>query len=175
MNEFDTFIAYSFKPLPLFIQKIQFIGMLVKTILAVASVFAIYWAFKTKRLVPTIISLGLITSTILVLYTNKTIQPYGLYTYLVFIAIAFIYGLIKKDIGLGSRIIICLMSSSIFVYWIWIHNHWHGNTILLPIFALLVGLAAIVGEVKLKNELGFIVILAADALAILLENYFKAM
>ena len=148
--------------------------MIIKILLTLASAFALYWAFKTKSLIPTIISLGLIVSIILVLYTNKTIQPYGLYASMVFVAIAFIYGLIGKDMELGSRIIICLMSASIFLYWIWVQNHWHGNTLLLPIFTLLVGLAAIVSKAKLKNEMGFIVILAADAIAILLENWFKA-
>ena len=53
-------------------------------------------------------------------------------------------------------------------------NHWHGNALLAPIFVLLVGLVGIFSKTKLKNELGFIIILAVDAIAIILENLMKA-
>jgi hypothetical protein len=140
----------------------------------VASAFALYWIFKSRKLIPSIISLGLIVSTMLVLFSAKAIQPYGLQTYMVFVAMAFVYGFTVKNKKIGSRIIICLMSASIFVYWIWTYNHWHGNTALLPIVTVATGLTAVISRAKLKNELGFLTILAADAVAILLEIWMKA-
>jgi hypothetical protein len=93
---------------------------------------------------------------------------------MVFVAMAFVYGFTVKNKKIGSRIIICLMSASIFVYWIWTYNHWHGNTALLPIVTVATGLTAIISKAILKNELGFLTILAADAVAILLEIWMKA-
>ena len=110
----------------------------------------------------------------IVLSFIKTDLIPGAYIYQGFVALAFMYGFTVKNKNIGDRIIICLMSASIFIYWIWVLNHWHGNTLLFPIVTLLAGLAAVIRKVKLKNELGFLIILMADAIAILLENWFKA-
>ena len=146
--------------------------MIFKIILLLASLFAIYWTFKTKKTYPAIISLGMITGIILSFIKTDLIP--GAYIYQGFVAIAFMYGFTVKNKKIGDRIIICLMSASIFIYWVWVLNHWHGNTLLFPIVTLLAGLAAVIRKVKLKNELGFLIILMADAIAILLENLFKA-
>jgi len=69
--------------------------------------------------------------------------------------------------------VIGLMSASIFTYWLWVVNHWHGNELLAPVLALLVGLAAIISKAKLKNELGFLTILTADAILIIFEHLLK--
>ncbi len=122
---------------------------------------------------PAIITLGMIVGIILVFFPSKTIQTPGFYVYMGFVALAFIYGLTVKEKKIWARIIISLMSASIFAYWLWVLNHWHGNTVLLPIFTLLVGLAGIFSKAKLKNELGFLTILAVDAIAILIENWIK--
>lgn len=152
----------------------KYLDMIIKIILILASAFALYWAYKTKKLFPSIITLGIIISTLLVLFTTKTAQQYGLYAYMAFVALAFIYGFTVKNKTFGSRIIICLMSATIFTYWLWVFNHWHGNTTLLPIVTLAAGLAAFFYRAKLKNELGFLVILAADAVTILLEVWLKS-
>lgn len=146
--------------------------MIFKIILLLAALFAIYWTFKLKKLYPAIISMGMITG--IVLSFIKTDLIPGAYIYQGFVALAFVYGFTVKNKKIGDRIIICLMSASIFIYWVWVLNHWHGNTLLFPIVTLLAGLAAVIRKVKLKNELGFLVILMADAIAILLENWFKA-
>ena len=66
------------------------------------------------------------------------------------------------------------MSGFIFAYWLWVLNHWHGNTLLAPIIVLLASTYGIVSKAKLKNELGFLVIFAVDAIAIIIENWMKA-
>ena len=148
--------------------------MIFKILLGLAAAFALFQTIKTKKIFPAIITLGMIVGIVVALFLSKTLQLPGLYLYMAFVALAFIYGLTAKDKKTGARIIISLMSASIFAYWLWVLNHWHGNTVLFPIFVLLVFVAGIIGKVKLKNELGFVIILAVDAIAIIIENWMKA-
>ena len=148
--------------------------MILKILLVLASVFALYWAVKIKNRKITFITLGMIAGIILTLFPTKTIQTYGFYVYMVFVALSFIYGLTMKEKKITDKLIICLMSASIFTYWLWVLNHWHGNTLLFAILALLVGVVGVISKAKLKNELGFIIILGIDAIAIILENWMKA-
>ena len=141
--------------------------------IGLAAAFALFWIIKTKEILPSIISLGMIIGITLVILPIETMLMPGLYIYNIFVALAFFYGLAKKDLTIFSRIIIALMSASIFTYWLWVFNHWHGNTVLFPIFTLLVVAFGIFSKAKLKNELGFLVILAVDAVAILIENWIK--
>ena len=146
---------------------------MLKILLGLASVFAIYWSVRTKKIIPIIITLGMIVGIILVFFPSVKINIIGLYVYMAFVVFAFIYALTVVSLKPGARIIIVLMTVSIFLYWLWVMNHWHGNTILFPIFTLLVGIVAVISKVKLKNELGFIIILIVDAIAILIENWMK--
>ena len=148
--------------------------MILKILIGLAAAFALIWAIKTKKIFSGIISLGMIVGIVLVLFPSKTIQTPGFYVYMGFVALAFIYGLSAKKKKITERIIICLMSVSIFAYWLWVLNHWHGNTVLIPIIALLAGVVGIFSKAKLKNELGFLIILAADAISIIIENLMKA-
>ncbi len=147
--------------------------MILMLILALASAFAIYWTIKTKKTFPAIITIGMILGIVMVLLPFKALDTTGIYIYMVFVALASVYGLIVKDKNIISRITIILMTASIFAYWLWVLNHWHGNTVLLPIFTLLVAAIGIFSKAKWRNELGFIVILIADAIAILIENWMK--
>jgi len=148
--------------------------VILKVITALAVVFGIFWTIKEKKIFPAIITLGMVISIVLVFYPNKTIHTSGFYLYMGFAALAFVYGLTVKNKEIWTRIIIILMSASIFTHWLWVFNHWHGNTLLFPIFTLLVGFAGILGKVKLKSELGFLTILAVDAVAIIIENWMKS-
>jgi len=148
--------------------------MVLKIILLLASAFALYWAIMTKKIFPAIITVGMIAGVLLALFLPPTIMFYGIYVYMSIVVLSFIYGLIVKERKMWPRVIIALMSAFIFIYWLWVMNHWHGNEILAPIAALLIGLAGILSRAKLKNELGFLVILAADAIAIIIEHLMKA-
>jgi hypothetical protein len=139
-------------------------------LLILASLFAIYWIFRTRQILPTIISIGMILGFALVIFPSETLKTAGLSVYLGFVTLAFAYTFIAKGKNLKERVIIALMSASILVYWIWAMNHWHGNTMLLAILTLITAAAGIMFEAKLRNELGFLVILAADAISILLEK-----
>jgi hypothetical protein len=138
--------------------------------LILASLFAIYWIFRTRQLLPTIISVGMIMGFGVVMAPSGAIKTMGLFVYMGFVSLAFAYAFIAKGKNLRERVIIALMSASILVYWIWALNHWHGNTVILAFITLIVGIMGIIFKAKLRNELGFLVILAADAISIILEK-----
>jgi len=148
--------------------------MILYALMGLAATFGIYWTIKVKKMLPAIITLGMVAGISLSFYLANTKQNTGFYVYLVFVWLAFIYGLTVKEKTIWTRIIISGMSVSMFLYWLWVLNHWHGNTLVFPIVTLLVGLVAVFRKVKLKNELGFLVILAADAVAVIVESWMKA-
>ena len=148
--------------------------MILKALLLLAAAFALFWTIKTKKIYPAIITQGMIVGVVLTLFLSKSVENSGIFVYMSFVAIAFIYSFTVKETKIGSRIIIGLMSASIFAYWLWILNHWHGNELLAPILVLLVGSAGIISKAKLKNELGFLTILTVDAIAIIIERFLKA-
>ena len=143
-------------------------------ILLLAGVFALYWQIKIKKVFPTIITVGMIVGMIIVLALPDTLRTTGFFIYMGFVAMASVYGFTVKDRGIWSRLVIILMSAGIFTYWLWVLNHLHGNEILAPILTLIAGLAGVVSRLKLKNELGFLVLLAADALVIIIEHVLKS-
>ena len=140
-----------------------------KLLLALGAAFAIYWIFKTKKLIPALISLGMIVGIAMVIFPSLAVLVPGFYIYLGFVVITFIYGLAVKSKNFGERLVICLMSAGIFIYWLWALNHWHGNEMLAIIVVILTALIGLISKAKLKNETGFLAILLMDAIAIILE------
>jgi hypothetical protein len=145
-----------------------------KILLGLGAAFALYWIFKTKKLVPALISLGMIIGIIMVVFPALSVVMPGFYIYLGFVLIAFIYGIAVKSRSIGERIVICLMSASIFIYWLFALNHLHGNLVIAPVLVILTALVGLVSKAKLKNELGFLAILTVDAIAIILEILFRS-
>lgn len=148
--------------------------MILKTLLGLAAVFGIYWTIRQKKALPAIITIGMVLSIAMAFCPSIPVKTYGFYVYMGFSVLAFIYGATLKEKRVLSRVIICLMSGSIFLYWLWTLNHWHGNTLLLPILTLLTVLIAFLTKPRLKSELGFLTILAVDAITIILELWMKA-
>ncbi len=148
--------------------------MILEVLIGLSAAFAFYWIIRTKKIFPSIISLGMISGILLVIFLPPSQNLPGYYIYMGFVALAFIYGLLVKEKNIWARIIICLMSAAIFVYWLWVMNHWHGNAVLLPFVAIIAGLTALIMKVKLKNELGFLTILFVDAIAVIIENCMKS-
>lgn len=141
--------------------------------MGLASVFGVYWTIREKKIFPGIVTLGMVLGILLSIILGINFETPGYYVYNGFVALAFVYGLIITGKSIGSRLIIVLMSASIFIYWLWVLNHWHGNTVLLPILALLVAVIGLISKAKLRNELGFLSILAVDAIAIIVENWMR--
>lgn len=140
-----------------------------KILLLLAATFAVYWIFKTKKLVPALISIGMIVAIVMVVFPSLALVIPGLYIYMGFVALAFIYGLAVKSKNFGERLVICLMSAPVFIYWLWVLNHWHGSVFWAPIIVILAALIGLISRAKLKNETGFLAILLTDAIAIILE------
>ena len=116
----------------------------------------------------------MITGILPAIFLSGLVGKSGYYIYLGFVALSFFYGLIFKELGALSRIIICLMSASIFAYWLWVFNHWHGNVVFFPVITIMAALTGILFRKRLKNEAGFLDILTADAIAIIIELLMKA-
>ena len=148
--------------------------VILKLVLSLACAFAFYWSIRIKKIFPVLLTIGLIAGVLLVLLLPSTRMVYGIYVYLGFVVLCIVYGLTIKEMKMWPRVIIILMSVFIIIYWLWVQNHWHGNEVLLPIAALIIGLAGIITKAKLKNELGFLVILTTDAIAIIVEHLIKA-
>jgi hypothetical protein len=147
--------------------------MILNFIIGLGAVFALFWIYRTRKPVPSVISIGMIAGIALVLLPGNKLLTAGLSIYIVFVFIAFVYGIFAKGLTIWPRLVICIMPASIMTYWFWRLNHLHGNELLLPIFSLLIGAAALISQAKLKNEAGFLVILAADAVAIIAENLMR--
>ncbi|MBS4056960.1 MAG: hypothetical protein KGZ82_06555 [Bacteroidales bacterium] len=147
--------------------------MILSTILALAAIFGLAWPSKSTFTLPRLISWGMAVAVLWFIVAGDRLRHYGLYTYMAFVGLSFAYGLRKLPVSVFSGIVVALMSASIFAYWLWVLNHWHGNALLLPSLTLLTGVVAVAGKARLRNELGFLVIMAADALAILLEYWMK--
>jgi phosphatidylglycerophosphate synthase len=140
-----------------------------KILLGLAAAFGVYWIFKTKKLVPSLISIGMIVAVVMVIFPSLALFGPGLYTYMAFVALAFIYGLAVKSKNFGERIVISLMSAPLFIYWLWVLNHWHGSVFWAPIIVILTALIGMITKAKVKNETGFLAILLADAITLILE------
>lgn len=147
--------------------------MLLNIFIASGALFATYWAFRIKKIFPAIITAVMVLGTALVILASGELQMTGFYMYLGGAILAFFYGVFAPGKNVPARIIICLMAATIFTYWLWVLNHWHGNTLLSPIFILAVAFTGIVSKAKLRNELGFLTIITVDAISILVETWMK--
>jgi len=137
-------------------------------LIILAAVFAAYWTFRIKKVIPMVINLGMVLGIAILMIPQLKLFETGLYIYLGFVVMAFFYGLADRNRSLIDRLVICLMSVGIFLFWLWTINHWTGNTTFMPVFVLMIALAGMFTKTKLRNELGFLVIIAMDAIAILL-------
>lgn len=147
--------------------------MVLRIIIELAALFALFWTIRVRKVFPAVITLGMIAGIILFLFPVYDIPFSGIYIYMFFIAMLLIYTMTQKSMNMISKILLGFIAASIFAYWLWVSNHWHGNTLFFPVITLVSGAGALVSKAKLKNELGIIVILMADALAILIEYFFK--
>ncbi|NPD44893.1 MULTISPECIES: hypothetical protein [unclassified Lentimicrobium] len=148
-------------------------GLFIHIILEIAALFALYWTIRTRKLVPAIVSIVMIAGIILVLYPEIQNKFYGLYVYMGACLVAIIYGVTKLNGNRISAYIIILMSTSMFLHWLWVTQHLQGNTLIFPGIALITGAVGLISRAKLRNELGFLIILSADAIAIIVEQLLK--
>jgi hypothetical protein len=138
-------------------------------IIVLAAMFAVYWTFRIDKLVPKVVNIGMTLGVILVITPALQLFTVGMYIYLGFVILAFFFGLADKKRKLIDRLVICLMTAGMFLFWLWHLNHWHGNTILMPVFVLIIAMVGALSKAKLRNEFGFLAIIVADAIAVLLS------
>lgn len=146
---------------------------MLKILFLLSLLFAIYWMIKVKNRPVTVLTSGLVIAGLLMLFAPAEFREYGMHLYIIFSVAVFVYGIISKQKSPEQRLVISLMALAIITHWVWVSNHWHGNTLLLAAFVLLVVLYAVARRVKLKNEWGILAIFAVDALTVLLEAWLK--
>lgn len=145
--------------------------IVLKLFLLFASLAALLITFKTNSRCTNLIVGGMLASIVLVQF-SETFEI-GLIVYLVFVLLSLVYGIFVKGKSFTARIIIIMLAALVFTYWLWLMNHWHGNTALLPTLALAVGIWGFSRRNKVKKEWGFLIILWVDALDSAIENLIK--
>jgi hypothetical protein len=105
------------------------------------------------------------------LLSSTIYRPIGFIAYMVSILIAVLYAITSDGLSIRKRIFILLICASVFTYWLFAINHWHGNLWLFMIVPVLVFIWWLVCKVPIKKELGFIVIMVADAVAVAFEYW----
>lgn len=147
--------------------------LLIHIVLELAALFALFWTLRTKKIFPGIISILMIAGIILVLYPDIQNNFYGLFVYMAACILAMIYGFLQLKSNKLSAYLIIIMSASMFIHWLWLTNHWHGNTLIFTFITLIAGGVALISRTRMKYELGFLIILAADAVSVIIENLLK--
>jgi len=147
--------------------------LLTHIILELGALFALFWTLRTKKLFPGIISILMIVGIVLVLYPEIQNDFYGLLVYMAACILAMVYGFLQLKSNKLSAYLIIIMSTSMFVHWLWLTNHWNGNTLIFPFITLIAGGVALISRTRMRNELGFLIILSADAVSVIIENLLK--
>lgn len=146
--------------------------MILKIILLLASTAALVLTFRTNSQYTNMIVFGMFASIILVQFPACVFT--GIIIYMGFVAISFLYALLLKNKKIHAKLIIGILSASMFTYWLWMLNHWHGNTLLVLVLAFIAGIFGIVYRKDLKTEWGFLLILWIDSIDSILEQFLKS-
>lgn len=147
---------------------------MLKILFLLALIFAIYWMVRVKNSYVTVLTSGLVLAGLLVLFAPGDFHEYGMHLYLISAAAVVVYGVFSKQKKPQQRLVISLAALATITHWVWVSNHWHGNTMLLAVLILLIGAYALIRRVRLRNELGILLIFMVDASAILLEAWLKS-
>lgn len=147
---------------------------MLKIVFLLALVFAIYWMVRVKSRYVIILTSGLVLAGLLVLFAPNDLREYGMHLYLISAAAVVVYGVFSKQKNAEQRLVISLAALATIFQWVWVGNHWHGNTMLIAIMILLIGAYALIRRVRLKNEFGILMIFMVDASVILLEAWLKS-
>ncbi len=140
-------------------------------LLVLAVIFGLFWSIKARDKKSIVITTGLSLGVLLVLTPISYFKTLGLAIYITFSIIAFIYGLTKNGFKPIDRFIISTITLPIFAYWIFALFHFPGANIikLLMFFPVAGFIIAAFQNQNLKSELGFLLILAVDAITLILN------
>lgn len=143
-----------------------------KISLLLASLAVLILTIKTNSKITNIIVVAMITTVVMVQFPSL-LHP-GIVAYMAVVAIAFVYGFFIKPKTIGSKVILSVMSGSMFTYWLLTLNHWHGNTFLFLVLAFVTGVFGVIYRKDLKTEWGFLLILWVDSIDSIIEHLLKA-
>jgi len=146
--------------------------MTYKTIIALAGLFGLFQLFKTTNNFARLILLGQIIAIAFTFVPNDTITIAGLILFMVTQLAVIIYGLAVKDLTTKKRLTIIVMAAFVLVANFFMLQHYKyaneiGSSMLIPIGAYL--LALVFNFKNYKNEIGFLTIIAVDAVIKLME------
>lgn len=147
--------------------------MFLTILLLSSAIIGLIFSIKTERIPPILLTLGLIAGLLLALFPIKELEIPGVYFYMLSLVAVFIYGFTKKGIATLPKIILLLIPASMFAFWLWTENHWHGNTNFLLGLTVLLSALGIFYKRDLRREWGIIIIIFMDALTIIIENLLK--
>lgn len=141
-------------------------------LLATAAV-GLYLSISTQKITPILLTLVLIAGLLLALFPVKEFKIKGIYFYMASLVPIFIYGFTLKSKAIIPRMIVLLMPASMFTFWLWIENHWHGNTSFVLYFTAILATSGLFYKRELKKEWGFLLIIAMDSITLIIENLLK--
>lgn len=108
---------------------------------------------------------GLCVGVAIVLFTKYT--EIGIAVYSVFLVLTAIHAAAKIN-DVGTKIALAVASGAMAYYWVWSLLHLKGNTMIGPLLALGAVCFSLISKPS-KAYTGLFVIIAADALAIIVE------
>jgi len=147
--------------------------MIFTLLLLSSAAIGLYLSVRSQNPIPVLLTLILIAGLLLAVFPVKEFEIRGIYFYMASLIPVFIYGFSLKRKGIIPRLIILLIPASMFTYWLWQEQHWHGNTILLPVLTLFLTVIGLFFKRDLKREWGMLIIISMDALTIIIENLLK--
>jgi hypothetical protein len=145
--------------------------MVAKIIIIAGTIFGVVYSVRKRETLPIVISAGMAMGVAIALLSSTIYRPIGFIAYMVSVLIAALYAFVGEGMVLRRRLFLLLISASVFTYWLFAVNHWHGNIWLFMTIPVLVFIWWLVCKVRISNELGFVVIMVADALAVVFEYW----
>lgn len=135
-------------------------------ILGLASLWAIYWAFRNQHIFSGLVTAGLVVGIVLAFLNFNGSILIGVSVFLISSILAILYTLFYKKSSFSKRIVITLIALPSVLYWIFLLNHlpgagWLWYSLFLPFVGVIY---AWMKPVNLKNERGFIIIFLAESL-----------
>jgi hypothetical protein len=144
------------------------------TILLLAStIIGIVLSIKTERITSILLTLGLVAGLLLALFPVKELEIPGVYFYMLSLIAVFIYGFTRRGMSIIPRLILLLLPASMFIFWLWTENHWHGNTHFLLGLTVLLSFLGLFYKRDLRREWGLLLIIFMDAVTLIIENLLK--
>lgn len=134
-----------------------------------AVVFGILWSLKYGNVTSLIITFGFSACVILVLPGIPLLLTTSLIVYIAFTLFAMIYGLTKQGFKTMDRTIMLIITTPVFLYWVFALNHFQGAGMmkLLTIISIVGFIFVLIKGKRFKHELGFLAILCMDAITLL--------